>query len=888
VTQAAARPGREGFPNTPLYGQYLDLRARCPGSLLLFRLGDFYELFGEEARLASSLLGLTLTSRDGQTPMCGVPAASLEETVARLVTLGQRVAVAEQEEAEQGDRLLPRRLVRLASPGTYVGPEEGGEAQEGRSRLLAAVAAGEAGEPAAMAVGEVMTGRLRVRRLAGSYPEEELRTLVAALEPAEILVDPTLAAPVRDALSPVALPWPGLWEEAPAPGVGTGALPEKERLPDPPASTWASLPEADEACRRAVTAMYRYVAALTGQVASFFRPAQILTGEAGWDQDLEGSRLILDGETRRQLELTRTLAGQRAPTLLSLLDRTLTPMGRRLLAAWIEAPLTQPKDILERQEGIAQLVEQSSLRHEVRACLTHVGDVHRLAVRAAGETATPRELVRLGRSLMALGELSRTLGQAPPGPLRSLAQSLEAQVPLDLGEEILATLTEAPPLSAREGGLVRTGADADVDRLRDLAAGGRTALSQLEERERERLGVKALRLGYHRRLGYYLEIPRGRVSHLPPEYRLVQGMATSARYTTPDLEAHSAAVAHAESRLWELEYQIFVALRAKVRERAPALREVAQLAAEVDVRQSLAEVAAREGWTRPRLVAGRGLFIQEGRHPVVEAAVGPGRFVANDVELGGEADLILVTGPNMGGKSTYLRQTALLVILAQMGAFLPARYARISPVDRVFARIGTGDNLAGGQSTFLVEMAQTAAILQGATRKSLVVIDELGRGTATFDGLALAWAVIEHLAQRMRPLALVATHFHELISLVERLPRARNVSVQAVEAGGEVRFLRRVVPGGADRSYGIAVARLAGVPHPVLRRAEDILRALEAGEMPRADTASAPRQLRLLADGQDALRREILALDLGRTSPLDALVYLTALQERLRREEAQG
>jgi DNA mismatch repair protein MutS len=563
-------------------------------------------------------------------------------------------------------------------------------------------------------------------------------------------------------------------------------------------------------------------------------------------------------------------------------DRTRTPMGRRLLRAWLEAPSSDRALILERQEGVAALVEDASLRETMAALLDRLGDLERMATRAATGALQPRELVRLGQALARLPLLAAAAEAARPGPLRAYAEPLRGEAAL--APAILATLAEEPAPGPRDGGLVREGVDPEVDRLRALAAGGRQALSALEEEERSRTGIKGMKLGYHRKLGYYLEVSRGQVNDVPGDFRLVQGMAGAQRYTTPALEAHASAVAGAQARVAELEFEIFTALRRQVAAALDGIRTAARAAAELDVRAALAEVARERDWVRPEVVAGRGISLRGARHPVVEAALGPGAFVPNDAELGTGTDLLVVTGPNMGGKSTYLRQVALCVVLAQAGSFVPARSARVAPVDRLFARIGAGDDLAGGQSTFMVEMAEVSAILRGATPRSLVVVDELGRGTATFDGLALAWSVIEHLAERVRALTLVATHYHELIDLAERLPRAQNASVQAVEVGGEVRFLRRVVPGGADRSYGIAVARLAGLPAPVLRRAGAILEALEEGQSPVRERPKGPVQGRLLPGQGEPLREEILALDLGRLSPPEALVHLTGLQERLRRD----
>lgn len=892
-TGAEADPGTQpAWPATPLFAQYEALRARCPGALLLFRLGDFFELFGTDAERAAPVLGLVLTSRDGRTPMCGVPVIALEEHLTALVGHGLRVAVAEQmEPARPGTKLVRRAIVRVASAATLL-PAEGASAE--RAALLAAVAVGGGGRSgegpltgervreAALVAVEPASGVARAVRFEG--PDALVRTLAAArrLGAAEVLLDPALGS-VADAAEPqLAAPWPELWQPG-AHGQGLGGIDDDGALPDPPEVLLAGLEGATRALEgRALGALYRYLWASLGEGASHLRPLEALPPEGqGW-APLGGGVLLMEASTLRQLEVTRSLAGGSRPSLLAVVDRTRTPMGRRLLRAWLEAPSTDRALIVERQEGIASLVADPTLCETIADLLGGVGDVERMATRAATGAMGPRELVRLGQALDRLPLLAAAVEAAPPGPLRALAGALRAEP--ELGPAIRATMLDEPPATARDGALVRDGVDAEVDRLRALATGGRQALSALEEAERARTGIRGLKLGYHRKLGYYLEVTRGQVANVPDDFRLVQGMAGAQRYSTAAVEAHATAVAGAQARLAELEHELFVELRRRVAAALESLRLAARAVAALDVRAALARVATERDWTRPEIVPGRGLSLRGARHPVVEDALAPGAFVPNDAELGAQTDLLVVTGPNMGGKSTYLRQVALCVVLAQAGSFVPARSMRIAPVDRLFARIGAGDDIAGGQSTFMVEMAEVSAILRAATAHSLVVVDELGRGTATFDGLALAWSVIEHLAERIHALTLVATHYHELIDLAERLPRVANASVQAVEVAGEVRFLRRVVPGGADRSYGIAVARLAGLPAAVLRRADALLEALEEGRRPASERASGPVQRRLIGDGGDGVRDEVLALDLGRTSPLDALVFLTGLQERLRRQ----
>jgi len=897
VTASAAPAERSPapLPPTPLFAQYEALRARCPGALLAYRLGDFFELFGEDAVLASRLLGLVLTTRDGKTPMCGVPAGALEDHLASLVAAGHRVAVADQMEAPRpGVKLVRRDVVRIVSPGTLLVAD--GAGADARPRLVAVVGAGpgagerlpEGGRAApdaevALVVVDPAAGQVRAARFEGAGALARALRACAQVEAAEVHVDPLLEAGAdAGPRVPLAAPWPDLWRPAPV-GQGLGGVAEPDALPPPPPGAAGDDPAlaGSVAVGRALAFLYGYLNACLGPGGARMAALEALAPEGqGW-APLGSGVLVMEATTVRQLEIVRTQSGATAGSLLGVIDRTATPMGRRLLRAWIEAPSTDRSAILARQEAVAALVADPASRERLRAALVRVGDLERAAARAATGAMGPRELVRLGRGLGALPELAEALVAAAPGPLHGFVAAL--RVPQNLDREIAAAMVDEPPVAAREGGLVRAGYDAEVDRLRALAAGGRQALAEVEEAERARTGIRSLKLGFHRKLGYYLEVGRGHLERVPDDFRLIQGMAGAQRFSTPALDAHAGAVESAQARLGELEYETFAALRARVAAELDPLRAAARAVAEIDVRCALAEVAQAGGWVRPEIVAGRGVSLRGARHPVVEAALGPGAFVPNDVELGTGADLLVVTGPNMGGKSTYLRQVALCVILAQIGAYVPARAARIAPVDRLFARIGAGDDLAGGQSTFMVEMAEVASILRSATSRSLVVVDELGRGTATFDGLALAWAVIEHLGERVRALALVATHYHELIALADRLERAQNVSVQAVEVAGEVRFLRRVVQGGADRSYGIAVARLAGLPPAVLRRAGQILGELEAGDSPVHEARPSPVQARLAATPADPVGDEILALDLGRTSPLEALVFLTGLQERLRR-----
>jgi DNA mismatch repair protein MutS len=847
------------LPDTPLYAQYRALKQRAPGALLLFRLGDFYELFGEDARVGAEVLGLALTSRDGTTPMAGVPVAALDGALSGLVAAGHRVAVAEQmEPAAPGRALVRRDIVRTASPGTLVDEQA---AEAGERRFLCCVASDDEG--LSVAAADVLSGEFRALLFDGPDAAERALEAVLALDPAELLIGPgaateLLAAPLRARLGDSRL-------------ANLDGLDPFHAAPPPSGGATPSVPAA-------AAALEAYLRLTQGDLLPPLRPL---------DSGLPKGTMPLTPEARRQLGIGPEPG---RPTLWSVVGRCRTAMGRRLLRRWLESPLTQVTPILARQAAVAAFVASPDLAEALAALLRDLPDLERIAARSAQSSATPRELASLGRGLAVLPKLGRLLADAPPGPLRGLASGLAG--PPGLGGRIVALLADGPPAVLSEGGVVRDGADAEVDRLRDLVRGGRALLAGMEQAERQRTGLRSLKVGYHRRLGYYFELPRGRHEHLPEEYRVLQGLAQAVRYTTPDLERKSREVERAQADLLAREAELFFALRREVAAALDDLRRASEGVAELDARLSLAEVARLGQWVRPEVTAARGIEVVAGRHPVLDRTLPPGVFVPNDLRLGDDADLAVVTGPNMAGKSTYLRQAALLCVLAQIGAFVPAERARIGVVDRIFTRIGSGDDLVAGDSTFMLEMREVAHILRHATRRSLVVIDELGRGTATYDGLAIAWAVVEHLEGRLRPLTLLATHYHELIELAERLPRAKNLSVQVVEAGGEVRFLHRVMPGGADRSYGVAVARLAGLPPGVLRRASALLEALEARDrpppLPEAPPPPGPRQALLSADLDAPLRRELLAQDPSRLTPLDALVWLTAMRERVLRGDLMG
>jgi DNA mismatch repair protein MutS len=811
---------------TPMMQQYLEIKQQHPDTLLLFRLGDFYELFFEDAVTASKALDITLTGRDagdaGRVPMCGVPYHSADQYIARLVDQGYRVAICEQvEDPKQAKGLVRREVVRVITPGTA--PWEEGA----RNRFLAAlVFRGSWG----LALVDIGCGEVWW----GEYSDTK------------VVLDRLVQAAPAELLLPDTADWPWLDEWCTASGV--------RRTPCP--ADWTG-----DSAGRAVLEQYRIAnlaalgldgcpaaTAALGTALRYVRETQRVTpthlrAPRRLEQD---KALWLDAVALRHLELLEPAHGrQRDGTLLALLDRTRTAMGGRLLRRWIERPLADVDGITARLDAVEALVENLFVRSRIREALDGVYDLDRLSARLSLGTANPRDLVALARSLSQLPVISEAAASTTSDRLRSLADAMPALS--DLARRVLDTLVDQPPTSPREGGLIREGADPVLDELREAALGGKRWLAELEQRERDRTGIRSLKVGYNKVFGYYIEVSKANLGLVPPEYERRQTLAGAERYVTAELKEYEARILGAQEQMAEREYELFCALRDACLDRLPEVQLAAEALAEIDVLSTLAEVAAARGYVRPVVRQEPGIHIVRGRHPVVEAAR-PDAFVPNDVDLSPDRHLILLTGPNMAGKSTYMRQVALIVVMAQMGSFVPAERAEIGCVDRIFTRIGASDDLAAGRSTFMVEMVELAQILHQATSRSLVLLDEIGRGTSTYDGLSIAEAVMEALTRpERRPLTLFATHYHELTEAAAALPGVVNCSVAVEERGDDIVFLHTVVPRPADRSYGIQVARLAGLPEDVIRRAQALLaereqaaNALKAGAMSGDPGASAP------------------------------------------------
>ncbi len=847
-----------GGPLTPMMLQYRELKRRYPDYLLLFRLGDFYETFFEDAEVAARLLQITLTSRQGA-PMAGIPHHAADGYIARLVRAGQKIAISEQLEApDKAKKLLKRDVVRIITPGTIT--DTAYLAGTANNFLLVVVRGREA---RGVALLDVSTGEF----WAGEDGAREDDVLAAALlrRPAEILVP----ARTREDRA--------LWARLEAVGATLTVWEPAAGGPRRAADDLCAHFRVDALDRFGVGDMtagveaaalaLAYLRATQGDALGHLRHLTRLTAT---------DAMVLDRTAVETLELLQGSGGEARASLFGVLDATMTAMGARLLRQWLLRPLLDPAAIGERQDAVAALVTEPARRARLRALLRPVGDLERLTSRAALGQAHARDLVGLRACLAPLGELREACRGLEASLLAAAADLADLE---SLRALLEAALVDEPPLTLHDGGIIReTWNEALRAIVRDASA-ARDWIAGLEERERVRTGIPSLRVRFNRVFGYGIEVTHAHAARVPPEYIRRQTLTGAERYVTTELREYEAKVLGADERRRRLEYELFEEVRRQVGGQAAELLTTARALARLDALASLAEVAHARGHVRPVVECGDGLSIVDGRHPVLEAH--PGVVVTpNDVAQDGRAPIVILTGPNMSGKSVYLRQTAHIVILAQMGAFVPAREARIGVIDRIFTRVGAQDNLARGQSTFLVEMIETATILNNVTPRSLVLLDEVGRGTSTFDGLAIAWAVVEALHERGRGAkVLFATHFHELTRLAGRLPGVRNFHVAVREWNDEIIFLHKVEPGATDRSYGIQVARLAGLPPEVIARAKALLAELEEAGQGRADARDAV-QLGLFAPAApDPIVTELATLDLAHLTPLEALNLLHKWQQ---------
>jgi DNA mismatch repair protein MutS len=840
---------------TPMMQQYREAKERHPGMLLLFRMGDFYELFDADAEVASRVLGLTLTSRDKTVPMAGFPHHQLENYLRKLLHAGHRVAVCDQvEDAALAKGLVRREVTRVVTPGTLTEEELLDPRQA--NHLASVYAGGGDGTTIGLAWVDLSTGHFR----AADVPWERLAAELSRLAPSEFLCTESsveaggsrtdLLADELRRLAPAATltPRPD-WTFDPA--TARAALFHHFNV-----TTLTGFGFDDEqACLTAAGALLLYLQETLK--ASLAHLSRVLP----YRQD---GYLFLDEVTRRSLELTRTLReGGREGSLLSVLDRTVTPMGARLLREWLIAPLADRAAIEGRLDAVAELLQEHPLRQELREILGEGHDLQRLTARVSTSRASPRDLAAVGRTLRLLPRLKARVTARRATLLRDLEARLELCP--DLREVLDSALVDAPPLSPREGGVIRQGYDAELDQLHAIASGGKDWIARFQAAEITRTGISSLKVGFNKVFGYYIEITHVHANKIPADYQRKQTLKNAERYITPELKEYEEKVLTAEEKIFQREYDLFIALRDQVAAQTTRLIQTAEVLAALDVLASLAELAASRQYCRPELCDEPVLEIRDGRHPVLDQILPPGTFVPNDASMGADAGVIsLITGPNMAGKSVYIRQVALLTLMAQMGSFVPARQARIGLADRIFTRVGASDELNRAQSTFMVEMTEAANILNNATARSLVILDEIGRGTSTYDGISLAWAITEYLHDQVGCRALFATHYHELAQLAEKLPGLRNYNVLVSEWQDQIVFLHKVGPGSADKSYGIHVARLAGVPDEVLDRANEVLTELETRHLEARPAPPTGRKRRRVVPGQPSLFSDLESTEPGR------------------------
>jgi DNA mismatch repair protein MutS len=862
--------------STPLMRQYNGIKQQVPRALLMFRLGDFYELFFEDAVTAARELEITLTSRNKEKgaaiPMCGVPYHAAEGYIARLIQKGYRVAICDQmEDPKLAKKLVKREITRVVTPGTAM---DANLLRPRENNYLAAVA--RAGERSAVAHVDLSTGEFRVTEMEPAEVSGALEQLGA-----------------REVLFPGDLPLLA-GEAGPGPRFVRTELEEWIFTVDYAGRTLRdhfkllSLDGCGLANRPAAVAA-------AGAILHYLGDTQRAALDH-LDRPTYYNRadyMVLDAVTVRNLELVEPLfaadktAGQ--PTVLGVLDQTLTGMGGRLLRQRLLQPSMDRAEIEQRLDAVSELLDQTILRAELRKQLVTILDLERLLAKVTLGSAGPRELLALGRSLEKIPALKRTFDTQQATRLRAIHERLD-DLP-DVANLILEAIADEPPFNIADGGAIRQGYNVELDELRDLKQNGQQYIARIETRERQRTGIQSLKVRFNNVFGYYIEITRANQHLAPADYERKQTLANAERFTTPELKEYEHKVLDAEEKILTLEKDLFTEVRKRSAAEAQRIRATAAAVAELDVTASLAQVAAENRYRRPAFSDSGEMRIMAGRHPVIErlSEQETGRFIPNDLYLNDSTDLIaLITGPNMGGKSTYLRQAALISILAQMGGFVPAESATLPAIDRIFTRIGASDNLSRGRSTFMVEMTETAVILNTATPRSLIVLDEIGRGTATYDGLALAWAVVEFIHARTRAKTLFATHYHELTEMAELLEGVRNLKVSVKESGDRIIFLRKVEPGRADRSYGIEVARLAGLPLAVIERAREVLQLHERTEHVVSEELTkseeeGPVQIQLFEPVGYGIAERIRSLDLDRLRPIEALQLLAELQKELKR-----
>lgn len=857
-------PSRMSENNTPVRQQYLEIKSRYPDAILFFRLGDFYETFDEDAEITARELDIVLTSRNvakgNRIPMAGIPHHAAENYIGRLIEKGYHVAICEQMGDGPVKGLFPRQVVRVITPGTIV---ESSLLMDGSNNYMAAIFAGEDG--VGLAYTDVSTGEFRATEMDSSSSFANLRNELTRLQPAEVLYPENFAldeiweghateiAGWRFDLAPCTESLLKHFQVAALDGFGLEARP--------------------------------YAVRAAGVIVGYLEETQaaalkLLTNISTYTLD---DFMILDAATRRNLELTQTIrSGEVKGSLLGVIDATVTPMGRRLLKQWLGKPLLDIVRILERLNQVEAQFNDGLWRAEIREALSHVGDLERLTNRCLAGISGPKDLASLRDLLGNLPGLIELIKSRSSEAMLSFESGLDPCS--DVGDLINEALVEDPPAQI---GIFRRGYSDRLDEVVNASRGARDWISNLEIAERERTGIKNLKVGYNKIFGYYIEVTKSKIDLVPDEYIRKQTLVNAERYITPEMKEYESLVLSAEERIRDIEASLFQELRDAIAGNAARLLKTARTLARLDVISGLAEVAALNNYVRPILVEDDVLEIREGEHPVVGAYLHGKQFIPNDTVFEDGERVRIITGPNMSGKSTYLRQVALIVLLAQMGSYVPARSAKIGISDRIFTRIGAQDEIHSGQSTFMVEMVEAANILNHATPRSLLILDEIGRGTSTFDGLSIAWAVVEYIHNhpRIRARTLFATHYHELLHLADSLPGVRNYNVAVSDEGGQVIFLHKIIAGGADKSYGIHVAELAGLPRAVINRAQEILRLLEAEAFEREDRERINVQQLTFLPRANPLLEEIKQLDVDAIAPLEALNKLYEWQQRMLRAE---
>lgn len=855
---------------TPLMQQYREIKAGHQDAILFFRMGDFYEMFYEDAEVASKALGLTLTSRNSggaaEVPLAGVPVKAASEYLRRLVQGGFRVAICEQiEDPKNAKGVVKRAVVEIVTPGAAFADDLLDSAL-GNFLCAVQIADGAAG----LAAADISTGELHI----ATASVADADAFVSRFAPRELIVRKpgAVAAETHPRAQNALVTEREAWEFDPA-----MARDDLQRQFGVASLDGFGIGGDDHLAVGAAGALLRYMRELQPGGLPHLKPPRV---------ERPGLTMPLDEMTRRNLELVESLRGgqDQSGTLCSVLDRTLTPMGSRLLREWLLAPLVVRLAIEARLDAVTAFVDNPLKRAKLRGQLDAVRDIERLAAKAAASRATPRELRALGDSLAALPDI---LDAFSGGAVRSHAASSEILGRLerdwdsceDLSGEIRRVLVQRPPVSVGDDPTIASGVDTELDELCALRDGGKDGIARIQAEERARTGISSLKVGFNRVFGYYIEVTNSNAHLVPPDYQRRQTLTGAERFVTPALKEFEERVLSASERIEAREREIFERLRARAAAEVRRLQDIARAVAELDVFSALAEVAERESYVRPTISDDYALAIEAGRHPVVERMMAREKFIPNDVSLDEHARVIIMTGPNMAGKSTILRQVGLIVLLAQIGSYVPARSASIGVVDRLFTRVGASDNLVRGQSTFMVEMAETSAILHSASARSLVLLDEIGRGTSTYDGVSIAWAVTEYLHDRLQCKTIFATHYHELTQLDEQMPAVRNYNVVVRETADRVLFLHRLEPGGADRSYGIEVGRLAGLPAIVLDRAREVLKSLESGHIVSSGRQRAPSpapQLPLFAEEHPVIE-QLRGTDPNNLTPLQALDLVARL-----------